>query len=346
MVDNLGHNPPSAAYVVHKAADTDSDAPRALHLHNGTDLKQTDSLVITPKYIRTTMLETIIRNLPTLKDRVLCLSVGEVCSRTGLKDWNKGVVQSEMCGVIQGCNLKEPLQTVLQTLLNCECEYSAKPDASDPRYHPFLEEGTTLEICTTFQSRMLSCLTSCNQVKATGSPAVVKNIPEVCPRTVNLGFIATLNNIYTQTEREVSLFVLHLNQIAEARYDIPDPRLLWSTQSCFLDQFCRLKPEEHYGYEITSLYPPLWRHDISFWKDPDREFDEDLFLDIVADLSCDLIQNVILMNVWTDPETGRVSRCYRTVYQSCEQAAGHSLAHQFQNVIRLTVADVMGVELR
>ena len=181
---------------------------------------------------------------------------------------------------------------------------------------------------------------ACNQIQGTGKRAKPdQDSVKYSKSSRSTGYVGM-----THHGRQVA--ILDLDILSMMRYHLPDVRSLWTQDTAILSQFCDLKPADAYRYKPISLYPPLWRHDISFWENPDLQFSERQLMDIIRDVGGDALKCVLLMNVWKDPTTGRRSRCYRQVYQSYEHAISHAFAHKLQNLVRLTLTDRLAVELR
>ena len=177
----------------------------------------------------------------------------------------------------------------------------------------------------------------CNQVPEMGKPDKKLAQSECGNMSRALGHIQKLG----ADENSAFAFVLSLDSIALVKYDLMDTRVLW-----------REAPNRE-SYDggtqhvfPPSLFPPMWRHDLAFWETGEESFDELRLHEIIREVTDDAIKNVILMNVWTDPSTGKTSRCYREIYQSSVHAVSHDVAHRLQNAVRLTVAKEMNVELR
>ena len=177
----------------------------------------------------------------------------------------------------------------------------------------------------------------CNQVPELGKPDKKLATTVADHVTQTLAYVGKLQT----HQHSASMFVLSLDSIAQVKFDLADANVLW----------CEAPSSESEGNAPPvcepSLFPPMWRHDIAFWQDPEQEFfDETKLHQLIREITGDTIKNVILMNVWTDPSTGKTSRCYREIYQSSVTAVSHDLAHSLQNAVRLTVAKEMNVELR
>ena len=209
-----------------------------------------------------------------------------------------------------------------------------KPDKGDAPV-----EWTDLEfvISASYVSANTMLSSPCNQVPEMGKPDKMLAQSESANVSHTLGYIHKLgahpNSAYA--------FVLSLDSVALVKYDLMDTRVLWCEVPCRDANEGRTQPTFP-----PSLFPPMWRHDLAFWENDEESFDELRLHEIIREVTDDAIKNVILMNVWTDPSTGKTSRCYREIYQSSVHAVSHDVAHSLQNAVRLTVAREMNVELR
>lgn len=97
-------------------------------------------------------------------------------------------------------------------------------------------------------------------------------------------------------------------------------------------------------YTPSSLHPPEYRFDVSFWIN--NEFTEERFLDMVVEISENLVRSVRLVDDFTHPESGLVSHCYSLMYQSLDKPMGFSDAYIYYQYLRDQLAVVMHVTLR
>ncbi|ELT93407.1 hypothetical protein CAPTEDRAFT_183189 [Capitella teleta] len=176
-------------------------------------------------------------------------------------------------------------------------------------------------IDVSYQSTGSFLTAACNHVLPVG-PAHAKN-----SRTLNKCAKLSTNVCNFGRFNDMFVLVLKVDSIAQVLHQVADQR-------CFLKEVA----------DPLGIYPPMWRHDLSFWQN--ESFRESELLDVVRSVAGDALKQVLLVNKWEEPGTGRVSRCYREIYQSNMHAISHALAHDFQNAVRLTVRDVLGVELR
>lgn len=175
-------------------------------------------------------------------------------------------------------------------------------------------------------------------------------------------------------------FGLGLERLAMVLFSIPDIRLFWSTDPRFLDQFrstCNGEPLPRgraKKFKPYSRFPPCLK-DISFWlpdgavvlsSDDDLErrglFDSrseaqaraegrfifhpnDLF-EVVRGVAGDMVETVEFIDDFTHPKTGRRSQCYRIVFRHMDRNLTNEEVDAVQLVVRNTVREQLGVELR
>ncbi|KAJ3050705.1 hypothetical protein HK097_008311 [Rhizophlyctis rosea] len=140
-------------------------------------------------------------------------------------------------------------------------------------------------------------------------------------------------------------FGLGLERIAMVLFDIPDIRLFWSEDKRFLSQF---REGEVTTFKPFSKYPACYK-DISFWcpaeKEGEKWHDND-FAEIVRDVAGDLAENVRLIDQFTHPKKGTVSRCFRINYRSMERTVTNEEIDRIQDEVRRISAEKLGVTLR
>ncbi|KAK0055081.1 ferredoxin-fold anticodon-binding domain-containing protein 1 [Biomphalaria pfeifferi] len=159
---------------------------------------------------------------------------------------------------------------------------------------------------------------------------------ELCSRTVGLTF-----KVKTPLAN-FCIAIFKLDAVAISICDIPDPRLLYSCSPKFVRQFQEISfPVKYLPF---SLFPMKFVHDLSFWENGD--FQETDLYSIVYDIAGDVVVNVVLIDLYTDSENGRKSRCYRLHFLSHDQVLSYLTSWKLQSLIRLAVAQKLGVTLR
>ncbi|XP_076471113.1 ferredoxin-fold anticodon-binding domain-containing protein 1 homolog [Babylonia areolata] len=142
--------------------------------------------------------------------------------------------------------------------------------------------------------------------------------------------------------------ILYLDTILLHALRLPDVRLLWSEDKRFLGQFSQTdNPLTSFStFRPFSLYPVRFVHDVSFWENPQRVFEEEEFMDVVREVADDTVTSVSLVDCFDQADSGKTSRCYRLVFQSHDHALSYITSWRLQSVLRLKVAQRLGVTLR
>ncbi|XP_076808695.1 phenylalanine--tRNA ligase, mitochondrial-like [Clavelina lepadiformis] len=108
-------------------------------------------------------------------------------------------------------------------------------------------------------------------------------------------------------------FGLGLERLAMKLFDIPDIRYFWSNDEAVLSQFRGLSDAKNIKFKpVTSKQPALY-HDISFWVP--KEFCVNDFYDLVRNISSDIVEQIAVMDKFTNPKTDRTSYCFRVFYR-------------------------------
>ncbi len=136
-------------------------------------------------------------------------------------------------------------------------------------------------------------------------------------------------------------FGFGLERLAIVSMDLPDIRLLWSTDE-------RVKKQLQLGnkYVPVSKYPPIVR-DISFVVD--KNFVPNNYFDLIRDIGGDLVEEVKLLDKYENPEKfgpDRVSYTYRIVYRSSDRTLELSEIEPLQAKIYRLTGSQFHAELR
>lgn len=136
-------------------------------------------------------------------------------------------------------------------------------------------------------------------------------------------------------------FGLGLERLAMVLFDIPDIRLFWTSDERFLKQF----KAGNLGarFKSFSKFPPCYK-DVSFWVSD--EFSENNLCEVVRGVAGDLVEEVKLIDDFTNKKTGRTSNCYRIAYRSMERSLTDDEINQLQESVRAEMAGKLKVELR
>lgn len=113
-------------------------------------------------------------------------------------------------------------------------------------------------------------------------------------------------------------FGIGLERIAMCLYKIPDIRLFWSRDSGFLSQFQTDDVNKNIVYKAISQYPQC-ANDISFWLPQNKQFSSNDFYDLVRSVGENIVEQVVLVDEFKHPKTGKISHCYRIIYRHMEK---------------------------
>ncbi|KAF3823565.1 hypothetical protein GH733_007033 [Mirounga leonina] len=142
------------------------------------------------------------------------------------------------------------------------------------------------------------------------------NFGSDCAKDLIIGSVTT--SVTSINKDQCFMFVsLNLDLLAMLVWGISDWRMLWTFDHRFLKNFVPGKIEPFKSY---SLYPPCYVHDISFWLDEKKEFDELEFHTVARAVSQDTVISIQFLSRFQHPKTQQVSLCYRLTYQTCDKA--------------------------
>ncbi|XP_036114868.1 ferredoxin-fold anticodon-binding domain-containing protein 1 [Molossus molossus] len=136
---------------------------------------------------------------------------------------------------------------------------------------------------------------------------------------------------------------LNLDLLAMLVWGISDWRMLWTFDKRFLKNFVPGKIEPFKSY---SLYPPSYVHDISFWLDEKKGFDELEFHTVARAVSQDTVISIQFLSRFQHPETDQVSLCYRLTYQTCDKALTQQQVASMQSKFRKEIEQRLHVRPR
>ena len=140
-------------------------------------------------------------------------------------------------------------------------------------------------------------------------------------------------------------FGMGLERLAMLKYSIPDIRLMWSQDYGFLGQFKSLTPWDSYTFKPISKFPQLI-NDISFWLPSQGEFCTNDFYDLVRSVAGDLVEQVDLIDEFTNQKTNRTSHCYRIYYRSHERTLSQDEISVVHKSVQETARNQLNVEIR
>lgn len=163
-----------------------------------------------------------------------------------------------------------------------------------------------------------------------------------CTENLIIGSIVTSKIV--EHKHQCFVFVsINLDLLVMLACDISDWRILWTFDNRFLKRFAPGKIEHFKSY---SLYPPRYVHDVSFWLDEKKAFDELDFHTVARAVSQDTVVSVQCLDRFQHPETRQVSLCYRLTYQTCDKALTPQLAATMQSQFRKEIQRQLHVSLR
>ncbi|NWI56077.1 FDXA1 protein, partial [Calyptomena viridis] len=157
-----------------------------------------------------------------------------------------------------------------------------------------------------------------------------------------VGVIRTSQELISR-ELVVIFASLNLDLLAMLLCGISDWRMLWTSDTRFLQQFPR---GELRLFKSFSLYPPSYVHDVSFWVPDGEQFDEVAFHTIARRVSGEMVISIQLRDSFQQSGTGRRSLCYRLTFQSCDRALSCREAAEMQLHFREQIHQHLGVTLR
>lgn len=137
-------------------------------------------------------------------------------------------------------------------------------------------------------------------------------------------------------------FGLGLERLAMVLFQISDIRLFWSKDERFLSQF---RQGEITQFEPFSKYPPCTK-DISMWVPNEEIMHVNDFCAVVRESAGDMVEKVELVDLFTHPKTGRVSKCFRITYRSLERTLTNEEVNALQESVRENIENMENIELR
>lgn len=140
-------------------------------------------------------------------------------------------------------------------------------------------------------------------------------------------------------------FGLGLERIAMCLYKIPDIRLFWSNDSGFLTQFKSDDINKNITYKPISVFPQCI-NDISFWLPQEKDYDSNDFYDLVRNVGGSIVEQVVLVDEFKHPKTGKASHCYRIIYRHMEKTLTQSEVNVVHKKIEECAKQQLGVVIR
>ncbi|XRB08820.1 phenylalanine--tRNA ligase alpha subunit [Pycnococcus provasolii] len=154
-------------------------------------------------------------------------------------------------------------------------------------------------------------------------------------------------------EKRAWAFGLGLERLAMVLFEIPDIRLFWSEDERFLKQWKGANESNwrDLRFKSFSKYPAVFK-DMAFWLPEDADYGgesnsiENNLCELIKDVGGDLVEEVKLIDEFTNPKTGKTSNCYRISYRSMERSLTNEEINALQDTTRDRVVEELKVELR
>ena len=135
-------------------------------------------------------------------------------------------------------------------------------------------------------------------------------------------------------------FGLGLERLAMILFKIPDIRYFWTSDERFIKQFESGNIVEFKEY---SKYPSCYK-DVAFWIN--EEYNYNNFCEIVRECGGDIIEEISLLDNFTNPKNQKTSHCYRINYRSNDRNLTNEEVDEIQNKIRSLIQKDMNLEIR
>uniref|UniRef100_A0A8C6E0Q1 Ferredoxin-fold anticodon binding domain containing 1 n=1 Tax=Moschus moschiferus TaxID=68415 RepID=A0A8C6E0Q1_MOSMO len=170
-----------------------------------------------------------------------------------------------------------------------------------------------------------------------------QNFGPDCVKDLIIGSVTTSATRVIHKDQCFLCVSMNLDLLAMLVWGISDWRMLWTSDSRFLKNFASGKIEPFKSY---SLYPPYYVHDISFWLDEKKRFDEVEFHTLARAVSQDTVISIQLLSRFQHPKTEQVSLCYRLTYQTCDKALTQQQVASMQSQLRKEIQQRLHVTPR
>ncbi|XP_014710914.3 ferredoxin-fold anticodon-binding domain-containing protein 1 [Equus asinus] len=164
-----------------------------------------------------------------------------------------------------------------------------------------------------------------------------------CAKDLIIGSVITSATSILHEDQCFVFVSMNLDLLAMLVWSISDWRMLWTFDNRFLKNFVPGKIEPFKSY---SLYPPCYVHDISFWLDDKKGFDELEFHTLARAVSQDTVISIQFLSRFQHPKTEQVSLCYRLTYQTCDKALTRQQVASMQTQFRKEIQQQLHVTPR
>lgn len=184
----------------------------------------------------------------------------------------------------------------------------------------------------------------------------LKNVSQYSIKEDGLVPLVTTGSYFHDNEdsQRWEVFIVHLDPLACTFFNIEDPRMLWSRDERFIEQFLYLKSlgQVQVMFHNFSLYPPSYSHDICFWVPytaPGIDKHTEHRLTALVRRQCgETVVSLTCINVWKPPVMPRevcqelesdevISLCYRLVYAGIYSGLSKPEAASMQSQLRLAL---------
>ncbi|XP_003992390.1 ferredoxin-fold anticodon-binding domain-containing protein 1 [Felis catus] len=152
-----------------------------------------------------------------------------------------------------------------------------------------------------------------------------------CAKALIIGSVVTSATGIMHKDQCFMFVSMNLDLLAMLVWGISDWRMLWTFDHRFLKNFVSGSIEPFKSY---CLYPPCYVHDISFWLDEKKGFDELEFHTVARAVSRDTVISIQFLSRFQHPKTQQVSLCYRLTYQTCDKALPQQQVSSMQSQLR------------
>ncbi|NIG61098.1 ferredoxin-fold anticodon-binding domain-containing protein 1 [Pontoporia blainvillei] len=170
-----------------------------------------------------------------------------------------------------------------------------------------------------------------------------QNFGPDCVKDLIIGSVTTSATSIIHKDQCFVCVSMNLDLLAMLVWGISDWRMLWTFDNRFLKNFAPGKIEPFKSY---SLYPPYYVHDISFWLDTKKRFDEVEFHTVARAVSQDTVISIQFLSRFQHPKTEQVSLCYRLTYQTCDKALTQQQVASMQSQLRKEIQQRLHVTPR
>jgi len=183
----------------------------------------------------------------------------------------------------------------------------------------------------------------------------LKNVSQYCINREDKYVPLVTTGFYSLDEghsQRWEIFIVHLDSLACVLFKIEDPRMLWSRDERFVNQFLHPKSLEQVPFHNFSLYTPSYSHDICFWvpytaPGIDKHIEHRLTA-LVRRKCGDIVVSLTSINIWKPPTMPRgvcqelgtdevISLCYRLVYSGIASGLSKPDAASMQSQLRLAL---------